>query len=104
MIRLSVFLLLLGLVGCGKHPSREQAVRACKEWKGRGASMTFVNKSQLRYQNEKNGVVPLFSRSCEEKTAASQILGKENRKIEKGTWTRAESNSEDWKVVKHFRY
>ena len=66
--------------------------------------MTFVNKSQLRYQNEKNGVVPLFSRLREEKTAANQILGKENRKIEKGTWTRAESNSEDWKVVKHFRY
>jgi len=104
MIRLSVFLLLLGLVGCGKYPSREQAVRACNEWKGRGASTTFVNKSQLRYQVEKNGVVPVFSRSCEEETAENQVLGKENRKIENGTWTRAESHSEDWNVVKHFRY
>ena len=46
----------------------------------------------------------MFSRSCEEETAENQVLGKENRKIENGTWTRAESHSEDWNVVKHFRY
>ena len=103
MKRLSIVLLLLGLVGCN-YPSREQADRACNEWKDRGASMTFANKSQLSYEHEKNKVVPVFSRSCKEETAENQILGKENRKIENGTWTREESDYEDWKVVKNFRY
>lgn len=52
MKRLSIVLLLLGLVGCN-YPSREQAGRACNEWKDRGASMTFANKSQLSYEHEK---------------------------------------------------
>ena len=52
MKRLSIVLLLLGLVGCN-YPSREQAGLACNEWKDRGASMTFANKSQLSYEHEK---------------------------------------------------
>ena len=51
MKRLSVFLLLLGLVGC-KYPSMYEAKDACKEWDGGSTS-----------------------RHCEVEGATNQVLG-----------------------------
>ena len=51
MMRLSVFLLLLGLVGC-KYPSMYEAKDACKEWDGGSTS-----------------------RYCEVEGATNQVLG-----------------------------
>ena len=51
MMRLSVFLLLLGLVGC-KYPSMYEAKDACKEWDGGSTS-----------------------RHCEVEGATNQVLG-----------------------------
>ena len=51
MMRLSVFLLLLGLVGC-KYPSMYEAKDACKEWDGGSTS-----------------------RQCEVEGATNQVLG-----------------------------
>ncbi len=55
MKKLSVFLLLLGLVGC-KYPSMYEAKEACKEW-----------------DNPDPGNV----RFCEVEKATNQILGEE---------------------------
>ena len=51
MMRLSVFLLLLGLAGC-KYPSMYEAKDACKEWDGVSTS-----------------------RHCEVEGATNQVLG-----------------------------
>lgn len=40
MKKLSVFLLLLGLIGC-KYPSKEQAEKACDEWKEKGEVIRY---------------------------------------------------------------
>ena len=41
MKRLSIFLILLGLVGCN-YPSKEQAEIACDEWKEKGVTQDWI--------------------------------------------------------------
>ena len=66
MKRLSVFLLLLGLVGC-KYPSREQAFDACYEWEKKGANALYTYRS-LDSRNK----TTIYTRHCNEGEATTQ--------------------------------
>ena len=103
MKRLSVFLLLLGLVGC-KYPSREQAEIACEEWKEKGTNALYIDPN-LDVGNK----TTIYTRHCNEGEATTQFLGWENtervRLIKDGKLK--EANDVNWKnaeIVKRFRY
>lgn len=105
MKRLSVFLLLLGILGCN-YPSREQAFDACREWKEKGEKALYT-KAGTTYTNptETNA----YSRYCREEATTTQFLGRESieaaRLINEGKIEEADGVEwKDYKIVKHFRY
>ena len=108
MKRLSVFLLLLGLVGCN-YPSREQALDACYEWKKKGANALYIDPNL-----DPGNKTTISSRYCNEEKATTQFLGRESNKVAKlikegkikvaRDVTHTGRERADTKIVKHFRY
>ena len=103
MKRLSVFLLLLGLVGC-KYPSKEQARIACEEWKENGDSIIYSDPNL-----DPGNRYTVSSRYCRDEEATTQFLGRESKEairlIREGKIREAKDVEwKDYKIVKHFRY
>ena len=103
--RLSISLLLLGLVGC-KYPSIEQAEIACEEWKEKGETGSFRNQNQNQFNSWE--YLEASSRYCSQGILVNQYLGRESKKvarlIKEGKIEEVYNLGEQCKVVKRFRF
>ena len=108
-VRLSVVLLLLGLVGCGRYSSSQKALYYCAE----RAKKTRVRQSNTSEQDIGSGFEYLYTLGCGYKKKAGGDIAENVRLAKEGVipqqvvgwrFDRGTFMGNDWKAVKHYHY